>query len=260
MIKKMTKYSFVVFHREVDDFLRNLQEIGVVDITRQKRAIDSYSMDKFEEIAQCNAAAGALKRLKAEALKNKVDIPAEKPEANNLLALYTESAAQKEALKAKLAALKSELADALPWGAFTQEDLQNLEKLGLTPYFYNISVQKYNKEWESLYPIHILNEYEGKIYFAALAEDGKKPSLPLPDSTFPAVSADVLQKQQEECQAQAEFVERQLLSLTNCIEDLEAEKNRLFSNLDLYLANEASVKKADETIVIFEAFAPTDVD
>ena len=58
MIKKMTKYSFVVFHREVDDFLRNLQEIGVVDITRQKRAIDSYSMDKFEEIAQCNAAAG----------------------------------------------------------------------------------------------------------------------------------------------------------------------------------------------------------
>ena len=142
MIKKMTKYSFVVFHREVDDFLRNLQEIGVVDITRQKRAIDSYSMDKFEEIAQCNAAAGALKRLKAEALKNKVDIPAEKPESDNLLALYTESAAQKEALKAKLAALKSELADALPWGAFTQEDLQNLEKLGLTPYFYTISAQR----------------------------------------------------------------------------------------------------------------------
>ena len=132
MIKKMTKYSFVVFHREVEDFLKKLQETGVVDITRQKRAIDSYSMDKFEEIAQCNAAAGALKRLKAEALKNKVVIPAEKPQTGNLLALYTESAAQKESLKAKLAALKSELADALPWGAFKQEDLQNLEKLGLS--------------------------------------------------------------------------------------------------------------------------------
>lgn len=260
MIKKMTKYSFVVFHREVEDFLKKLQETGVVDITRQKRAIDSYSLEKFEEIAQYNAAAGALKRLRAEALKTNIVIPAEKPQTDNLLALYTESAAQKESLKAKLAALKSELADALPWGAFTQEDLKNLEKLGLAPYFYTISAQKYNKEWESLYPIHILNEYEGKIYFAALAEDGKKPALPLPDSTFPAVSADVLQKQLEECQAQAEFVERQLLSLTNCIEDLEAEKDNLFSNLDLYLANGASIKKADETIVIFEAFAPTDVD
>ena len=52
MIKKMTKYSFVVFHREVEAFLQKLQEIGVVDVTRQKRAIDSYSMEKFEEIAR----------------------------------------------------------------------------------------------------------------------------------------------------------------------------------------------------------------
>ena len=59
MIKKMTKYSFVVFHKEVEDFLKNLQEIGVVDITRQKRAIDSYSMEQFEEIARIKSAVSA---------------------------------------------------------------------------------------------------------------------------------------------------------------------------------------------------------
>ena len=131
MIKKMTKYSFVVFHKEVDDFLKNLQEIGVVDITRQKRAIDSYSMEKFEEIARYNAAASSLKRLKDEAVKNKEDIPAEKPAVNNLLVHYTNLANQKELLKGKLTTLKSELSEALPWGAFEQENFDAIEKLSL---------------------------------------------------------------------------------------------------------------------------------
>ncbi len=260
MIKKMTKYSFVVFHREVEDFLRNLQEIGVVDITRQKRAIDSYSMEKFEEIARYNAAASALKRIKDEALKKKEEIPAGKPLESDLLGLYTASVAEKEVLKNRIYVLKGELADALPWGAFTQENLDSIGKLGLTPYFYVASAQKYNREWESLYPIQILGEQGGKIYFAALSEDGTRPSIPLPDSKFPSVSADVLQQQLEELELKAASVQQTLLALTNCVEDLNAQKENLFTDLDRYLASEASVKKADETIVIFEAFAPTEID
>ena len=260
MIKKMTKYSFVVFHKEVEDFLKNLQEIGVVDVTRQKRAIDSYSMEKFEEIAKYNAAASALKRIKDEALKAKEEIPAGKPECKNLLVHYTNMVARRDLLKGKLSTLKAEYAEALPWGAFTSENFKALENLSLVPYFYSVSAQKYNKEWESLYPIHILNEYNGKIYFAAIMEDGNKPNLPLPDSSFPAVSADVLAQQIAESEALAQETNKELLALTNCIEELDAEKENLFSNLDLYLANEASQKKADNTIVIFEAFAPTEID
>ena len=260
MIKKMTKYSLVVFHKEVEDFLKNLQEIGVVDVTRQKRAIDSFSMEKFEEIARYNAAASALKRIKDEAIKAKEEIPANKPECENLLVHYTNMVAQRDLLKGKLSALKAEYAEALPWGAFTRENFKALENLSLVPYFYSVSAQKYNKEWESLYPIHILNEYNGKIYFAALMEDGNKPNLPLPESSFPAVSADHLAQQITESEALAQATNQELLALTNCIEELDAEKENLFSNLDLYLANEASQKKADNTIVIFEAFAPTEID
>lgn len=260
MIKKMTKYSFVVFHKEVDDFLKNLQETGVVDITRQKRAIDSFSMEKFEEIASYNAAASALRRLKGEALKKKQEIPQWKPESADLLALYTESVEKRESLKNRIAILKAELEDALPWGAFTQDNFKSLAGLGLTPYFYCISTQKYSKEWESLYPIHILGEYGNKVYFAVLSEDGTKPALPVPDSTFPTTSADVLQKELEENEALYNNVEQTLLALTNCLEELDKAKDELFNTLDLYLADGASEKKADGTIVIFEAFAPTEID
>ena len=200
MIKKMTKYSFVVFHKEVEDFLKNLQEIGVVDVTRQKRAIDSFSMEKFEEIAQYNAAANQLKRIKEEALKKNVEIPAGKPEQDNLLAFFNSQISQKETLKNRLFTLKGEYALALPWGSFTEKDLDNLKSLGYTPYFYAVSTQKYDKEWENLYPIYVLNEYEGKTYFTVLMEGNEKPKMKLQEAVFPAVSADILEKEIKECE------------------------------------------------------------
>ena len=260
MIKKMTKYSFVVFHREVEAFLKNLQEIGVVDVTRQKRAIDSYSMDQFEQIARCNAAVSALNRLKGEAQKKGLEIPATKPVSDNLLELFSTLTQKKEALKTRLFNLKGEYASALPWGAFEQKNLTDLAALGYTPYFYAVSAQKYDKEWENFYPIHILNEYEGKIYFAVIMEGSEKPVLPVPDSVFPPVPANILAQRLQECQDEAAQVENELLSLTNCTEDLITLRDEKFSSLDLYLASEASSKKADETIVIFEAFAPTEID
>lgn len=260
MIKKMTKYSFVIFHKEAEAFLKSLQEIGVVDVTRQKRAIDSISMEKFEEIAQYNAAAKALKRLKDEAIAAKESIPATKPQLNNPVQSYQELVAGIEKSKNTLAALKTEYAVALPWGAFTLKNLEDIASLGYKPLFYMVSKQKYNAEWENLYPIYKLNETESKIYFAVLTKEGEKVNLPLQESVFPQISADILQQEINSLEQKKIVQREQLLALTNCIDDIEQKKEELFADLDLYLANSSSVKKADETIAIFEAFAPADIE
>ena len=91
-------------------------------------------------------------------------------------------------------------------------------------------------------------------------EGNEKPKMKLQEAVFPAVSADILEKEIKECEDLAQTTEGNILALTNCIDDLKQQKEKLFENLDLYLASEASQKKADETIVIFEAFAPTDID
>ena len=133
MIKKMTKYSFVIFHKEADAFLKSLQEIGVVDVTRQKRAIDSYSMEKFEEIAQYNAAAKALARIKDEAIAAKETIPAEKPQLENPVKTYQALTADIERTKSNLNALKDAFCNAEPWGVFTEQNISDIKALG----FYN---------------------------------------------------------------------------------------------------------------------------
>ncbi len=260
MIKKMTKYSFVIFHKEADAFLKSLQEVGVVDVTRQKRAIDSLSMEKFEEIAQYNSAAKALKRLKDESLAAKVTIPAEKPLTENPVKRYQELSAEIERTKNNLALLKAEYKMAEPWGAFTEKNISDIKALGYKPLFYTVSKAKYEKEWENEWPIFTVNATEGKMYLVILAQNDEKPSLPVQEATFPQTSADVLLDEIKAAEEKMASCKSTLLALTNCIDDIEERKEELFADLDLYLANEGSSKKADNTIAIFEAFAPTDID
>ena len=256
----MTKYSFVIFHKEADAFLKSLQEIGVVDVTRQKRAIDSYSMEKFEEIAQYNSTAKALARLKNEAVQTKQTIPAEKPVLENPVASYLELTAEMERAKSNLAALKAEYNSALPWGAFTEKNIRDIADLGYKPLFYTVSSQKYDEQWENSYPIYKINQIENKLYLVVLAEPGQKVELPMQEAAFPQTSADILLAEIKALEQQMEKGRQLLLSMTNCIDDIENRKEELFAGLDLYLAHGNSTKKADETIVIFEAFAPADIE
>lgn len=43
MIEKMTKYSFILLSGKTEEFLRRLQELGLVDITRSSKPVDERS-------------------------------------------------------------------------------------------------------------------------------------------------------------------------------------------------------------------------
>ena len=43
MIEKMTKYSFILLSGKTEEFLRQLQELGLVDITRSSKPVDERS-------------------------------------------------------------------------------------------------------------------------------------------------------------------------------------------------------------------------
>ena len=47
MIREMTKYSFVIFHNDVPEFLKKLQELGVMDITRSSKPASAASKHLF---------------------------------------------------------------------------------------------------------------------------------------------------------------------------------------------------------------------
>ncbi|MEG0519126.1 MAG: V-type ATPase 116kDa subunit family protein [Bacteroidales bacterium] len=256
----MTKYSFVIFHKEVDEFLQNLQNLGVVDVTRQHRAIDTYSLEKFEEIARYNAAVKSLKSTLEAAVQKGVAIPSDVEASGDILKVYETKLSLKEELSVALKETKAALFEAQPWGVFTQENFDKIKKTGLIPHFYTMSEKRFNPQWEQEYPLHIINTENGKIYFTILQTEGEPYSFKEQECKFPDTSANMLEEQIALLNGKIESNDKELLSTTNLIEQFEERKQELFLSLDLYLANTASQKQAEETIVIFEGFAPTEID
>ena len=74
MIKPMTQYTFVVFHKDVPEFLKNVQDLGVVDIRRSTKAADATSKELFENIASLKSLLKTLQSSKKEAVKKALTI------------------------------------------------------------------------------------------------------------------------------------------------------------------------------------------
>ena len=49
MIEKMTRYNFILLGGEEEKFLADLQELGVVDITRSFKPVDDASNQEYYE-------------------------------------------------------------------------------------------------------------------------------------------------------------------------------------------------------------------
>ena len=69
MIVPMYKYSFVVYHREYSQFLRNIAELGVVDVSVSKNDVD----DNIRSAMLVNSQIGDVIRI----LSNRKTTPAE---------------------------------------------------------------------------------------------------------------------------------------------------------------------------------------
>ena len=50
MINPMTKYSFILLNGEQEALLERLQELGLVDITRNTKTLDSKAQQKLADI------------------------------------------------------------------------------------------------------------------------------------------------------------------------------------------------------------------
>ena len=112
MITKMTKYSFIVYHQELNSFLETLQSLGMVDIVRNNKPIDQKSGEMFDQIKRYKS---ALKRV-ANFTPSIDAAPSHPISEAELLTTVESSLTLLDANKQELDSLNRDLESALPWG------------------------------------------------------------------------------------------------------------------------------------------------
>ena len=225
MITKMTKYTFVLMSGRRDKFLEDIQELGVVDITRSTKAIDEHSEHLMFEIEDIRKHISQIK------------------------AGYNHHLQE---LVVKAGALAVEEKELLPWGDY---DREKLESIGLPVTFGIISKKNYNSTWPEDYPMDVVSEDDSNCYVVIFGEVPDIPVklVPVPNKTLSEVRS--------EHKIADEDVNRYRKILESCRKDiplLEKKEAELTAELNLYLASDAAESAVESKILIFQGFAPAE--
>jgi len=250
MISEMTRYSFILLNGEQDSFLEQLQDLGLVDITRSVKPVDGKSSALLAAAGRYRGILTSLERVEFPE-----DLPAAPVQGGDLAAsaeaLLQELAESEDALKAA----RKDRADRLPWGEFSPERLLRLEEAGCPVHFHVTPTKAFKAEWADRCALEVVARQDGKTWFVVAGEDT------LPDEVAaPTGSHTEAEERIEALEKKIGTLKAQLLGVRERSAELDASCREELSRLDLYLASVAATTAAEERIVTFVGYAPTEKD
>ena len=261
MISKMTKYSFILLTGEKEEFLEQLQELGVVDISRSVKPIDSDSSVMFHKVERARKTIEYLESIDyskdtdAEAIvKATVNIEGDPVD------FVEECRAKLTGLNASLANAEKQMKARLPWGDYDKNALDGLKDLGYIVRYYCVDAKRFDEAWNELYPLQVVENDGKKVWFVTVAPKAEEYSFPVqevaaPEGTYAAAAeeADRYKTEIIDCKAG-------LLNAKDYIPAIKEACNRDLVELDRYLADSAAVGAAEDHVTVFTGFAPVEND
>ena len=244
MISPMTKYDFILLNGEQEGLLEQLQELGLVDISRGSKPVDDASHQLLSEVELID---GLIKGLKG------ADIPeGTVPEpidgeivrlAGGMLMRYAEDMDEIKRLRKELERLRI-------WGDFDPALLEKLKAAGVPLHFHVCSSKQFKEEWEGEYALSIIGADKSSTYFVVAGDDALPGEVPAPASDYHGMEEKLREKEQHFSRVLA-----RIAGAKRRIPELETLRAEALSKLDLYLAGATAAKAAEDHIVTLEGFA-----
>ena len=249
MVTEMTKYNFILLSGDVEDFLKKLQAVGVMDITRSTKPVDEKSEYLSSKAGTFRKALSLLKDVQPAEFAEKVE--------GDLASNVIETINEKEVAETQVSQLAKEWEERLPWGKFDVKNFEKLEEQGLKLHFYKVKSSNFNPEWKENYALSEISNDGTTTYFVVVSDD-ENYEFPLKEMPAPDSDASTIEKQIDTLRYEIEKKERHLSELKCHEKDIQKELDRTVSKLDLHLAHVSGTKAAADYITVFEGFAPAE--
>ena len=261
MITKMTKYSFVLLTGEKDGFLEQLQELGVVDITRSVKPIDADSSEMFHKAERARKTLEFLESIDyakdadAEAIaKATVNVEGDPVD------FVEQCRAQLHELNTALGNAGKQAEARLPWGEYDKAALEGLADHGYAVRYYCVDSKRFAQAWAELYPLQVVEDNGKKVWFVTVSPKGEEYSFPVNETAAP--SGTYAESMEEAARIKAEIIgcKAGLLNAKDYIPAIKESCNNDLVELDRYLADNVAVGAAEDMLTVFTGFAPCDHD
>jgi V/A-type H+-transporting ATPase subunit I len=261
MITKMTKYSFILLTGEKEGFLEQLQELGVVDISRSVKPVDQ---DSSEMLAKATKAKKTIEFLEGIDYTKDADYEAISKTTTHIEGSPVEYV---DGCKARISVLESDLANTLkqvsaryPWGEFDKAALDGLADLGYKVRYYSVDEKRFDPQWAELYPLQVVSNHNKKVWFVTVSPKDEVYSFPVQETAAPEGTA--AQADAEVADIKSEIVKCKagLMNAKDYIPAIKESCNSDLVELDRYLADNAAVGAAEDMLTVFTGFAPAEND
>ena len=257
----MTKYSFVLLTGEKEGFLEQLQELGVVDISRSVKPVDQ---DSSEMLAKATKAKKTIEFLTGIDYTKDADYEAISKTTTHIEGSPVEYV---DGCKARISVLESDLANTLkqvsaryPWGEFDKAALDGLADLGYKVRYYSVDEKRFDPQWAELYPLQVVSNHNKKVWFVTVSPKDEVYSFPVQETAAPEGTA--AQADAEVADIKSEIVKCKagLMNAKDYIPAIKESCNSDLVELDRYLADNAAVGAAEDMLTVFTGFAPAEND
>ncbi|MDR0988246.1 MAG: ATPase V [Prevotellaceae bacterium] len=252
----MKKLTFLVYHREYEQFLEQIRELGVVHIVEKQRGEPDETL---QEMLQKRA------RYKQVAAQMDPTIPSEacdssvrpRLNADDIVKGFEEAELRLQTNKQRIAQCEKAIAQLAPWGNFDWNTIEKIKEAGWFIQFYLCPEREYKPEWEEKYPVIQVGEQAGSKYFVTLTPHPLQLELEpvrLPDSSL-------FELEQQKVMLEEEQAEYSGAWCDFCVENrgnLEKDIVRLERDIDLCKVKLSGQHMAEGTLLFLEGWVPAD--
>ncbi len=259
MITKLKKYTFLVYHREHNEFLTKLRDIGVVHIIEKGKSDQEAPFGELTGLLKRHD--NAIRFLTKKLPENSIVKPpaSDSPDSEATVSLVESLIIEIEELKNRIGILKNESAKLEPWGAYEVSSIERLYKEGCAISLFTCPTKKFNTEWQEKFSIIEINEFRGKTYFAIVHRPGEVIDIEADQERIGEKSAPQLNLEIENVNKSiADTEERIVKSAPEWIEIIKGGRLDLLNRIEYSDAESKSVFEADGRLIVLQGWVPVE--
>jgi len=255
MITPMKKYTFLVYHKEYEAFLKTLGRLGVLHIGEpEKEKQDETLREHSEQLNRCNS---VLEILNKAADDGATGDKKSSYSTDEILFRVEELIKRKGRLEEEMIELQGEIDKTIPWGDYDPADFSKLNSAGYKIQLYRCPVPQFEPEWEEKYQLFLINKVKGTVYFLIVSGEDENILIEAEAEKLTSKTLSSLRNELETASTGLKDIQTELSLLSSSATvQLEEKKEVLEDEISMLSVILDSKKSSEDKLMMLEGWVP----
>ena len=253
MITKMKKLTFLIYHKEYEQFLQDIRNLGVIHIAeRQTGEMD----ENLQAFMQKRASYKSLLFSMFSLADKQVDEALHTEESADVLwQRFDRLQARLQELKQRLVVLEKSMLSMEVWGDFDWNTIGELAKNGWYVQFYTCQDKEYDESWEERYNAITIKKTGKSVHFVTVTSAPAR--LDIEQVKLPEFSLSELKGKCVETQREISCAEDELKTFCHIYyRTMEYYNSSMQGEIDLLQVKLNSERMAEGSVMLLEGWIP----